>query len=43
MVTDMTIYTAGVEKYYPGPVIAGKDLFEYDLYRQSPEPLTCGR
>lgn len=29
--TNMTMYTAGVRKYYDGPVIATKDLFEYDL------------
>jgi ribonuclease BN (tRNA processing enzyme) len=27
--TDMTNYTAGVRKYFSGPVIAGKDLLEY--------------
>lgn len=27
--TDATAYTAGVRKYYSGPVIAGRDLLEY--------------
>ena len=31
--TDMTGYVSGIHKYFAGPVIAGKDLFEYDLYR----------
>lgn len=28
---DMSRFTAGVKKYFPGTVIAGQDLFEYDL------------
>lgn len=31
--TDDTIYTRGVKKYFKGPVILGRDLFEYDLYK----------
>lgn len=30
-----TIYTRGVHEYYQGPVIAGRDLFEYDLFARS--------
>lgn len=29
--TDMSAFTAGVKKYFSGTVIAGSDLFEYDL------------
>jgi len=29
--TDMTMYTDGVLRFYSGPVICGKDFFEYDL------------
>jgi ribonuclease BN (tRNA processing enzyme) len=28
---DMSKFTKGVQSTYPGPVIAGQDLFEYDL------------
>lgn len=28
-------FTAGVEKYFAGPVIVGQDLFEYDLARRT--------
>ena len=31
-VQDMSIFTAGVKRNFAGPVIAGKDLFEYDLF-----------
>lgn len=30
--TDTSGYTAGVKQHYSGPVIAGRDLLEYDLY-----------
>lgn len=30
--TDPTSFTAGVMKYFSGPVIPGKDLLEYDLH-----------
>jgi len=30
--TDPTRFTAGVMKYFSGPVIPGKDLLEYDLH-----------
>jgi ribonuclease BN (tRNA processing enzyme) len=33
--TDMTPYTAGVQEYFGGAVIPGKDLFEYDLSKTS--------
>jgi ribonuclease BN (tRNA processing enzyme) len=36
-IQDMSVFTAGVMKYFSGPVIAGKDLFEYDLF-QPAEP-----
>jgi ribonuclease BN (tRNA processing enzyme) len=29
--TDPTTFTAGVMRYFSGPVIPGKDLLEYDL------------
>jgi len=29
---DMSKFTNGVQKYFSGPVIAGQDLFEYDLH-----------
>ncbi len=32
---DMTRFTAGVKKYFSGTVIAGQDLFEYDLDGQT--------
>jgi ribonuclease BN (tRNA processing enzyme) len=32
-IEDMSIFTEGVKKYFAGPVIAGKDLFEYDLFQ----------
>lgn len=35
--TDMTMYTAGVLQFYSGPVICGKDLFEYDLIKSGSE------
>jgi ribonuclease BN (tRNA processing enzyme) len=28
---DASAYTAGVQRYFKGTVIAGRDLFEYDL------------
>lgn len=28
-------FTAGVKRYYSGPVIVGRDLFEYDLVKRS--------
>jgi ribonuclease BN (tRNA processing enzyme) len=31
-IEDMSIFTAGVKQHFAGPVIAGKDLFEYDLF-----------
>jgi ribonuclease BN (tRNA processing enzyme) len=31
-IEDMSIFTAGVKQRFAGPVIAGKDLFEYDLF-----------
>jgi ribonuclease BN (tRNA processing enzyme) len=31
-IEDMSIFTEGVKKHFAGPVIAGKDLFEYDLF-----------
>lgn len=31
--TDSTPYTAGVKRYYSGPVIEGSDLMEYDVYK----------
>jgi ribonuclease BN (tRNA processing enzyme) len=31
-IEDMSIFTAGVKRQFAGPVIAGKDLFEYDLF-----------
>ena len=36
-IEDMSVFTAGVKMYFAGPVIAGKDLFEYDLF-QPAEP-----
>jgi ribonuclease BN (tRNA processing enzyme) len=30
-VTDMTAFTAGVEKHFSGTVVPGRDLLEYDL------------
>lgn len=36
-IEDMSIFTAGVKRQFAGPVIAGKDLFEYDLF-QPTEP-----
>lgn len=35
--TDATPYTAGVRRYFSGPVIEGSDLFEYDVYKNGPE------
>jgi ribonuclease BN (tRNA processing enzyme) len=32
-IEDMSVFTEGVKKYFAGPVIAGKDLFEYDLFQ----------
>ena len=29
--TDMTRFTAGVKRYFSGPVVGGADFFEYDL------------
>lgn len=31
--TDSTPYTAGVRRWFSGPVIEGTDLMEYDVYR----------
>ena len=32
-VEDMSVFTEGVKRHFAGPVIAGKDLFEYDLFQ----------
>jgi len=34
--TDSTPYTAGVRRWFSGPVIEGTDLMEYDVYRDAP-------
>lgn len=40
--TDTSAYTEGVEKHYSGPVVAGKDLFEYDLTGRTSTADACG-
>lgn len=34
--TDSTPYTAGVRRWFSGPVIEGADLMEYDVYKDGP-------
>ncbi|MEO8746168.1 MAG: MBL fold metallo-hydrolase [Rhodanobacter sp.] len=36
--TDSTPYTAGVKRYFSGPVIEGSDLMEYDIYSSGAAP-----
>ena len=36
--TDSTPYTAGVRRWFFGPVIQGTDRMEYDVYRDAPAP-----
>lgn len=35
--TDVSVFVTGVRKYYAGPVLIGRDLFEYDLIRSQAE------
>jgi hypothetical protein len=34
--TDVSAFTAGVRKAYSGPVMVGRDVFEYDLVKPGP-------
>jgi ribonuclease BN (tRNA processing enzyme) len=31
--TDVSVFVSGVKKFYAGPVLVGRDLFEYDILR----------
>jgi hypothetical protein len=30
---DVSVFVSGVKKYYSGPVLVGRDLFEYDVLK----------